>query len=179
MAKKQQSQELDFEGQRPGEELLFVFRRHIIAMRKGFYLLLIPFAISALPVLIWQTNLQLLWSPAIGLALGLVLFLYHYIMWYFTVYIVTNERIRQVTQKGFFGKDVVELRLSKIQNISYNIPGFSGEMFGFGTIVVQTFVGDLVIRHVEHPEKIYNKLQDAVNDAIDAPQEGHEKEAIN
>ena len=178
MAKKQQSQELDFEGQRPGEELLFVFRRHIIAMRKGFYLLLIPFAISALPVLIWQTNLQLLWSPAIGLALGLVLFLYHYIMWYFTVYIVTNERIRQVTQKGFFGKDVVELRLSKIQNISYNIPGFSGEMFGFGTIVVQTFVGDLVIRHVEHPEKIYNKLQDAVNDAIDAPQEGHE-ETIN
>lgn len=37
--------------------------------------------------------------------------------------------------KGFFGKDVVELRLSKIQNISYNIPGFSGEIFGFGTMV--------------------------------------------
>ena len=179
MTKQAKTPELDFEGQRPGEELLFVFRRHIIAMRKGFYLLLIPFAISALPVLIWQTDLRMLWSPAVGFTLGLVLFLYHYIMWYFTVYIVTTERIRQVTQKGFFGKDVVELRLSKIQNISYNIPGFSGEIFGFGTIVIQTFVGDLVIRHVEHPEKIYNKLQDAVNDVIDAPQEGHEKEAIN
>jgi uncharacterized membrane protein YdbT with pleckstrin-like domain len=159
-------QQLDFEGQRPGEKVLFIFRRHIIAMRKGFYLLLIPLVITAIPPLIWQTNLELFLLPIGGFALGLVLFFYHFVMWYFTVYIVTEERIRQVTQKGLFGKDVVELRLSKIQNISYNIPGFSGEIFGFGTIVIQTFVGDLVIRHVEHPDKTYNKLQDAVSTAI-------------
>ena len=53
-------------------------------------------------------------------------------------------------------------RSEEIQNISYSIPGFSGEMFKFGTIVIQTFVGDLVIKNVEHPDKIYNKLQDAV-----------------
>ena len=35
-------------------------------------------------------------------------------------------------------------------------------MFKFGTIVVQTIVGDLVIQNVEHPDEIYNKLQDAV-----------------
>lgn len=75
-----------------------------------------------------------------------------------------------------FGKDVVELRLSKIQNISYNIPGFSGEMFGFGTIVIQTFVGDLVINKVEHPDEIYNKLQDAVTAALaDQPQGEYEE----
>ena len=50
MAKHTEEARLDFEGQRPDEELLFVFRRHIIAMRKGFYLLLIPFALSSLPV---------------------------------------------------------------------------------------------------------------------------------
>jgi len=159
--------QLDFEGQRPGEKVLFVFRRHIIAMRKGFYLLLIPLVITSIPPLIWQNNLELFLLPIAGLALGLILFMYHYIMWYFTVYLVTNQRIRQVTQKGIFGKDVVELRLSKIQNISYNIPGFSGEILGFGTIVIQTFVGDLVIRNVEHPEKTYNKLQDAVANAVE------------
>lgn len=173
---KETEAKLDFEGQRPGEDLLFVFRRHIIAMRKGFYLLLIPFTLSAVPVLVWQDNLALLWSPVIGFGLGLILLFYHWMMWYFTVYIVTNQRIRQVTQKGFFGKDVVELRLSKIQNISYNIPGFSGEIFKFGTIVIQTFVGDLVIRNVEHPEKTYNKLQDAVNNAVET--QGDYEEAI-
>lgn len=165
----------DFDGQRPGEDVVFIFRRHIIAMRKGFYLLVIPLAITAIPPLIWQSTLELFLLPIGGLALGVILFSYHLILWYFTVYIVTTERIRQVTQRGLFGKDVVELRLSKIQNISYNIPGFTGEVFGFGTIVVQTFVGDLVIRQVEHPEKTYNKLQDAVNSAFDAPQEHNEE----
>ncbi|NCO10777.1 PH domain-containing protein [Candidatus Saccharibacteria bacterium] len=165
----------DFEGQRAGEEVVFIFRRHIIAMRKGFYLLLIPFALSAIPPLIWQSNLELFLLPLGGLVLGLTLFFYHFMMWYFTVYIVTTERIRQVTQRGLFGKDVVELRLSKIQNISYNIPGFSGEVFGFGTIVIQTFVGDLVIRQVDHPEKTYNKLQDVVSSVVETPQGLHEE----
>ena len=153
----------DFDGQRDDEQLLFVFRRHIISMRKGFYLLLIPFAISAVPPLIWQNNLELFLLPVAGLVIGLALFSYHFIMWYFTIYIVTDQRLRQITQRGFFGKDVVELRLSKIQNISYNIPGFIGETFGFGTIVLQTLVGDLVIHKVEHPDQIYNQLQDAVS----------------
>jgi hypothetical protein len=167
----------DFEGQREGEELLFVFRRHIIAMRKGFYLLLIPFAVSSIPPLIWQTKLELFLLPIAGLVLGLILFSYHFMMWYFTVYIVSDQRIRQVTQRGFFGKDVVELKLSKIQNISYTIPGFSGEIFKFGTIVIQTFVGDLVIHKVEHPDKIYNKLQDAVDKAYAREgREVHEKD---
>ncbi len=174
---KEENKQLDFDGQRDDEELLFVFRRHIIAMRKGFYLLMIPFVISAIPPLIWQNNLELFILPLVGLGVGLLLFLYHFIMWYFTLYIVTDQRIRQITQKGFFGKDVVELRLSKIQNISYNIPGFSGEIFKFGTIIIQTFVGDLVIHKVEHPDEIYNKLQDAVSVAI-AKQGEHEKEDI-
>ncbi len=165
----------EFDGQRDGEQLLFVFRRHIIAMRKGFYLLLGPLVVTAIPPLIWQSNLELFLLPVAGLALGLILFSYHFIMWYYTYYIVTNQRIRQVTQKGFFGKDVIELRLSKIQNISYNIPGFSGEIFKFGTIVIQTFVGDLVIHNVEHPDETYNKLQDAVTDAL-RQQEGYEED---
>jgi len=155
-----------FEGQRDDEKLLYVFRRHIIAMRKGFYLLLIPLAITAIPPLIWQTHLELFLLPIGGLTLGLILFSYHFMIWYFTVYIVTDQRLRQVTQLGFFGKDVVELRLSKIQNISYTIPGFSGELFGYGTIVIQTYVGDLIIRKVAYPDKTYNHLQDAVDLAL-------------
>ncbi len=165
MTKKGSQHGLDFEGQHEGEELLFVFHRHIIAMRKGFYALLIPFVISSIPPLVWQDNLVLFLLPIGGLLLGLVLFSYYFLMWRFTYYMVTTQRIRQVTQKGFFGTDVVELSLAKIQNISYNIPGFFGEVFKFGTIVIQTFVGDLVINKVEHPAKIYNKLQDAVHNA--------------
>lgn len=174
---KHTTQSEGFEGQHEGEQLLFVFRRHIIAMRKGFYALLIPFAVSAIPPLIWQDQLELFILPLVGLGVGLICFAYYFVMWYFTVYIVTTERIRQVTQHGLFGKDVVELRLSKIQNISYNIPGFTGEIFKFGTIIIQTFVGDLVIHMVEHPNETYTRLQDAVHEATGQRERDEDEES--
>ena len=156
---------MEFEGQFPDEKLLFVFRRHIIAMRKGFYGLLIPFSLGVIPFLIWPNNIYLLWGPVIGFGLGLLIFVYHWMGWHFSVYIVTDQRIRQLTQNSLFGHSVIDLGLEKVQNISYNIPGFTGEIFNFGTIVLQTMVGDMVINKVPECEKIYDQLSDAIHKA--------------
>lgn len=165
----------EFDGQRADEKVLFVFRRHIIAMRKGFYGLVIPFTIGSIPFLILSDRLELLWLAAGGLALGILLFFYHWIGWYYSVFIVTNQRIQQTSQSGLFGKTVIDIGLSKIQNISYNVPGFTGEVLGFGTIVIQTYVGDMIIDKAEHPDKIYNKLQDALHDAVPSAKEPNEE----
>lgn len=151
-----------FEGQREGENVLFVFRRHILAMRKGFLGLLIPFAIGSLPAILYPYSMWLLWISLGGFVVGLLLFFYHWIGWFFSVYIVTDQRIQQVTQNSLFGKTIIDLNLTKIQNISYTVPGFSGEVFNFGTIVIQTYVGDLIIDKVYKPGEIYNNLQQAV-----------------
>ena len=149
-----------FDGQREGEEVVLVFRRHIIALRKGFYSILIPFLIASLPTLIFPGELLYHWIELGGLGFGLILFFYHWIGWYFTVFVLTDQRLRQSTQKGIFGKSVIDLPVSKIQNISYTIPGLSGELFGFGTIVIQTYVGDLILDLIHQPNEVYNKLQD-------------------
>ena len=151
-----------FEGQHPDEQVIFTFRRHIIAMRKGFYALAIPFLIASIPVFIWPENLNNLWVAFGGLGLGILLFFYHWIGWYFSVFIVTNERLRQVTQKGFFNRSVIDLGISKIQNISYNVPGFTASIFGFGTMVVQTYVGDLYLDKIHEPSKTYNELAEVI-----------------
>ena len=155
----------EFSGQHADERVLLVFRRHIIAMRKGFYGLLIAFCLGSAPFLIWSSNVQLLWGSLIGLGLGIIFFFYHWMTWYFSIFIVTNERIRQNSQKSLFGKSVIDLNLSKVQNISYNIPGFTGEFLNFGTIVLQTMVGDMIINKVSHCERVYNELSDAIHDA--------------
>jgi len=165
-----------FDGQHDSEEVLFVFRRHIIALRKGFYGLLIPFALFSLPAIFapivpfdlpysWTDPLLLLGISGVGLAIGVLLFFYHWMGWYFSYCIVTTERLRQINQAGFFGKSAVDLGLTKIQNISYNIEGFTASIFNFGTIVVQTYAGDLVLDKVHKPEIIYNSLQDAAHSA--------------
>ncbi|NCU30243.1 PH domain-containing protein [Candidatus Saccharibacteria bacterium] len=164
-----------FEGQRQDEEVLFFFRRHVLAMRRGFYGLLIPFALASIPYLIMPDTLWLLWVAIGGLGVGILLFFFHWIGWYYSIFIVTNQRIQQTLQSGVFGKSVIDLSLSKIQNISYNIPGFSGEVFGFGTIVIQTYVGDLVIDKVEKPEKTYNKLQQVIHEYGGKQTEGYDE----
>ena len=152
-----------FDGQRENEVVVKVFRRHILAMRKGFYGLVIPFALSSIPPLIWQTKLELFILPIIGLLVGIVFFLYQFMLWYYSIFILTNQRLRQVVQKGFFGSNVLEIKLSKVSSISYSIPGFSGELFGYGTLLIQTYVGDLTISLADKPGKLYNILQDAID----------------
>ena len=98
--------------------------------------------------------------------IGFIGFLYSYMMWYFSVYIVTNQRIRQITQKGLFKKTVVDLGLDKIQSISYGITSVIGGIIGYGTILIQTGVGDLVISAVGKPAEIYEKLQQTVSENV-------------
>lgn len=54
----------------------------------------------------------------------------------------------------------MDLGLDKIQSISYEVPGIMGGMWGYGTLLLQTQVGDMTISMVKNPEKIYNILQD-------------------
>ena len=104
-----------FEGQREGETVLFIFRRHLIAMRKGFYALAIPFVIASMPFLIFPQTFWLFWVAMGGFALGLLLFFYHWLGWFYSIFIVTDQRIQQTSQTGLFGKTVIDLSLSKIQ----------------------------------------------------------------
>ena len=65
---------------------------------------------------------------------------------------------------GLFKRTVVDLGLNKIQTVSYNIPGIFGGMFGYGTLLIQTQVGDMMIKTVSRPEEIYNKLQNVIGE---------------
>jgi len=71
--------------------------------------------------------------------------------WHFSVFIVTDQRLIQITQKGLFHRSVVDMGLSQIQMVNYEVSGLQETLLGFGTIMMQTFVGDLVIRDVHHP----------------------------
>ena len=152
---------MTFDGQREGEEVVFIFRRHILTAKKGLFFLIIMSVLGILPLIMWPGDSRMFWIFLGAFAIGVLGALYSYILWYFSIYIVTNERIRQVVQKGLFRKTVVDLDLDKIHSISLNVPGIFGGIFGYGTIVVQTGVGDLVISMVSHPKKVHNKLQNA------------------
>jgi hypothetical protein len=54
--------------------------------------------------------------------------------------------------------------LKQIQSINYEINGLQETLLGYGTILVQTYIGDLVIHDVEKPSHIYKKMLTTLND---------------
>lgn len=149
----------DFSGQREGEEVEFVFRRHWLEAKRGVIFLMVMVALGCVPLVAWQGEAIGFYAWVACLVLGLIGFGYSHMLWHFSVYIVTNQRIRQVSQRGLFKRTVVDLGLDKIQSVSYNVPGLFGGLMGYGTLLIQTQVGDMTISMVSQPEKTYNKIQ--------------------
>jgi hypothetical protein len=147
-----------FEDQLDDEEMLFVFRKHPIVMRKGLILSLLALVLGVIPSLIRPEYSYLYGGLAAGAILGIIIFIPSWVSWYFSVYIVTDQRLLQIKQKGFWTRSVVDMNLSQIQMINYEVAGVQETMLGFGTIMMQTFVGDLVIHDVHHPEKTQKKI---------------------
>lgn len=142
----------------------FVFRRHFLTAKSGVIFLILMIMIGVGLTLLWPNNIMIFETFLALILVGVLGFLYSYMLWYFSIYIVTNQRIRQISQRGLFKKSVVDLGLDKIQSISYGVSGIRAGLMGYGTIVIQTAVGDLVISMVKNSEKIYNDLQNLINE---------------
>jgi uncharacterized membrane protein YdbT with pleckstrin-like domain len=155
-----------FEEQFDDEKVLFLFRKHPVVMRRGLIFGLLGPVLGIVPVAIWP-ELGFGWffgGLAIGFIAGFLLFLPSFIRWYFSVFIVTDQRMIQITRKGLFSKSIVDMSLRQIQSVNYEVKGLQQTMLGYGTILVQTFIGDLVVHDVEKPAKIYKKLLEILRD---------------
>jgi len=147
-----------FDDQFDDEEVLFVFRKHPIVMRRGLIYAGFALLLGTVPSLIKPTYAVYFSGLAAGLALSFFVFLPAWIAWHFSVFIVTDQRLIQITQRGLFHRSVIDMRLNQIQMVNYEVAGLQETLLGFGTIMMQTYVGDLVIRDISHPAKIQKHL---------------------
>ena len=149
-----------FADQFDDEEVLYVFHRHPVVMRKGLVLAMFGPLIGIMPAAI-KPDLGFgffFGGLGAGFILGILCFLPSWIGWHFSVFIVTDQRFIQISQKGLFHRAVADLGLSQIQSVNYEVSGLQETLLGFGTIKMQTYVGDLTIHDVHHPGKIQKKL---------------------
>ena len=153
-----------FEDQFDDEEVLFVFRKHPVVMRRGLIYACVAVLLGTLPSLFKPEYSVYIIGLICGLFLSFLVMLPSWIAWHFSVFIVTDQRLIQVTQKGLFHRSVVDMGLAQIQMVNYQVSGIQETLLGFGTIMMQTFVGDLVIHDVGHPAKIQKKILQILRD---------------
>lgn len=148
MPKNYQFNRYHFQGQHENERILQVIHRHWfnILMHLGVITVLACILLGSLAVLpalfpeiISQNTLP--FFSFIQNTLFLFLWLYGFLVWidyYFDVWIITNERIVNIEQKGLFVRHISELRFSRVQDVTSSVNGLIPTMLNFGDVSVQT-----------------------------------------
>lgn len=90
--------------------------------------------------------------------------------WQRTMFVVTDRRLVDIDQNGFFDRTISELFYSGIDDVSYRKKGLLATLFGYGQVLIRTTgsAADIEIRRVRKPAK----LHDLINDLREAVLEG-------
>lgn len=122
--------------------------------------LILAFILIALPFFLMYPLFQ--WGNWGLLAFGLLLliaFLYClrlFIVWYFNLFIITDQRVIDVFQKGFFDRTVSSVIYSRIRDVAYRTKGLFQTIFHYGTVIIEisgTKVR-LEVKNIKNPKEI-------------------------
>lgn len=137
-----------FEGQKPGEKILLVLHRHWFDIVSQFIIILIMlgalFGSYAFSSRLYESFAAEDYRSLVAFARNLffmLIWITFFIIWidyYLDVWIVTDRRVVNIEQKGLFAREVSELELENIQDITSDVHGLIPTFLNYGDLFVQT-----------------------------------------
>jgi len=160
-----------FPAQEKSEKILKVIRRHWFTYAIFWFLggaLLIPLAIAAIYIIIninsineSAISISILISSAYLLSvIGLIM--YGFIDFYLDVYILTDKRIVDIKQNGFFNRKISELNLQQVQDVNAEVNGPFATLLHYGNVYIQT-AGEkenFIFEAIPHPYETSKNIID-------------------
>ena len=145
-----------FSGLKDDEEILLVVHRHWFDIFNQLVLVLIMLMIMLgsllyLPQILASFNTpfaQSLFLFFLSL-FAIITWLTGFIIWidyYFDVWIVTSKRIVNINQIGLFSRQVSEMDMERVQDISTKVEGVIATFLNFGDVLIQT-AGEITLFH--------------------------------
>lgn len=130
------------------EKIMLVIRKHWFVMARllvvFFILILIPpAALTLLPLAAEYLDAGVT-EPIVNFFLSLymmILLVFLFLFWmdyYLDMWIITTGRIIAVEQKGLFNREVAEIPLQHVQDVTVEVWGFVETFLKFGRIRIQT-----------------------------------------
>lgn len=84
--------------------------------------------------------------------------------YYLTVWVITNMRIVDINQYGFFSRKVSSFLLIRVQDVTTEVSGLLGTLIGFGRLSVQTAGNDedFNMEGIAHPAIVRDVIMSQV-----------------
>ncbi|MFA5622676.1 MAG: PH domain-containing protein [Candidatus Dojkabacteria bacterium] len=167
---------ISFYGKDSDEDIVLVVRAHWIAYLPDLFVILL---VLLLPVLLLFLSgfypligTQVLYIGMIILSIGVAftLLLSTLLKWYYTVNIITDQRIVVIKMNNAFHHSYAETQLEKIEDMTHHHLGFLGTFFDVGDVEIDTAGHgvDFVLRMLPRPRE----MQDILNDLLEMKQKG-------
>ena len=166
-----QCKKYSFPGQHEGEEIKLILRKHLIVLLPHFVYISLMFL---LPVVFYIFFVPAVFPAFLSVPYEklfvLLLLIYYGFIWimaftvwvdyYLDIWIITNERLLDIEQIGFFNRVVSELDFKRIQDITSRVHGMLPTMFGFGNIHIQTAAEEskFDLKTIPHPVTTRRKI---------------------
>jgi len=131
-----------FESQDNDEKVILLGRKHF-ATNFGWIALaciafFVPFFWSEFPMVKMLTA-NVNFAMTVAWYAALIFFvIQNFLLWFYNVYIVTNERLVDVDFFGLLYKNINVTQVNRLVDVNYSQKGLMSGIFNFGNVVVQT-----------------------------------------
>lgn len=164
----------------PEEDIILIVRQDVAVLILRFISIAIIFLFFLLVKFLAQfvipSNLDFILKMidfCVSLAsIGLLLYLIRYVHnFYLSLQLVTTDRVIDIDQKGIFKREVNEMAISNIQDVTYKQNGLLPSLLGYGEVVIKTssleigsnansIVGGFVFENCPEPSKVAGIISD-------------------
>ncbi len=137
-----------FDGQKNNEKILLVLHRHWFDIIKQFFpiflmtlLLFVSYYFQSLFYSFFNDSLIKEFMFFIRNLFFMFIWMTFFIIWidyYFDIWIITDQHIVNIEQKGLFARTVSELEIEKIQDVTTEVKGLIPTFLNYGNLLVQT-----------------------------------------
>jgi hypothetical protein len=148
---------------KPEEVIFFIGRRHPFFLARRF---IGPFAVGFVALIVFSllilnnANLANLVLPAIAVGVFFVGYcIWEYIDWTNDYSIITNRRVNFQEKIIFLYDSRIEALLTAIRSVETYVDRI-GLMLGYGSVIVHTFAGDVVLEHIYFVKDVAAMLEE-------------------
>ena len=150
-----------FQGENADETIVFVLRRHPWTLfRSGLAIVALLLIITGF-VIKFQGSWVTSWTIFLLGPISLYLALRAWFLWTNSIYVLTDQRLIAVDQRGWFDRKVGELSLADILKISHEVKGAGATMFNFGDVAIiasGATEADLTLGAVYDPYEVQQRI---------------------
>jgi len=160
-----------FPSQNANEKVILVLRRHWFVF---FKFILLYFLIGLIPVILYIINQSLnlnIFVTEISHAIFVLVISAFYLFWWLLafrqfldywldVWIVTDQRIVNISQKGLFFRTISQLKLFRIQDVTADVRGLLKTILHYGNVYIQTAgtYERFIFEDISHPYRVTRKI---------------------